>query len=54
MGSQSPKEEFDRFTRAMTKMGYWFSKGDHTLFNKHSIEGKVTSLLVYDDDIIVT
>ena len=30
------------------------SQGDHTLFIKHSTTGKVTILLVYVDDIIVT
>jgi len=29
------------------------SQGDHTLFIKHSPEGKLTLLLVYVDDIIV-
>ena len=35
-------------------MGYKQSQGDHTLFIKHSTTGKVTILLVYVDDIIVT
>ena len=35
-------------------MGYNQSRGDHTLFIKHSREDKVTALLVYVDDIIVT
>ena len=35
-------------------MGYSQSRGDHTLFFKHSCGGRVTALLVYVDDIIVT
>ena len=38
----------------MRKMGYWQSRGDHTLFIKNSTGGKVTALIVYVDDIIVT
>lgn len=38
----------------MRKMGDWLSKVHHTLFIKHSTEGKVTILLEYVDDIIVT
>ena len=34
--------------------GYKQSQGDHTLFIKHSDLGRVTVLLVYVDDIIVT
>ena len=34
-------------------MGYSQSRGDHALFFKHSGE-KVTALLVYVDDIVVT
>ena len=35
-------------------MGYKQSQGDHTLFIKHLGSGRVTTLLVYVDDIIVT
>ena len=38
----------------MITMGYRQSQGDHTLFIKHSSSGKLTALLVYVDDIIVT
>ncbi|KAL5571449.1 hypothetical protein UlMin_021046 [Ulmus minor] len=38
----------------MLKSGYKQSQGDHTLFIKHSQDGKVTVLLVYVDDIIIT
>jgi len=29
------------------------NQGDHTLFIKHSLEGKLTQLLVYMDDMTV-
>jgi len=51
---QSPRAWFDRFSKAIKLMGYQQSRGDHTLFFKHSKEGKLTVLLVYVDDIIVT
>ena len=35
-------------------MGYWQSRGDHSLFIKHSKQGNLTTSLVYVDDIIVT
>lgn len=51
---QSPRAWFGRFTKVMIKLGYRQSQGDHTLFIRHSKTGKVTALLVYVDDIIVT
>ncbi|RDX84430.1 Copia protein, partial [Mucuna pruriens] len=35
-------------------LGYRQSQGDHTFFIKHSLDGKLTLLLVYVDDMIVT
>lgn len=51
---QSPRTWFGRFARVMLAMGYKQSQGDHTLFIKHSDSRRVTVLLVYVDDIIVT
>lgn len=51
---QSPRAWFGRFTKAMVEMKYRQSQGDHTLFIKFSTSGKVTVLIVYVDDIIVT
>ena len=51
---QSPRAWFGRFTQAMVSLGYRQSQGDHTLFIKHSQNGKLTLLLVYVDDIIIT
>ena len=45
---------FGRSTKVMIANGYKQSKGDHTLFIKHSSLGRVTSLIVYVDDIIMT
>jgi heme/copper-type cytochrome/quinol oxidase subunit 2 len=42
------------FTKAMVCLGYKQSQGDHTLPFKHSQGEKLTVLLVYVDDIIVT
>lgn len=51
---QSPRAWLGRFTKAMLEMGYKQSRGDHTMFIKHSNEGMVTALLVYVDDIVAT
>jgi hypothetical protein len=37
----------------MKAFGYKQSNSDHTLFIKHK-EGKVTTLIVYVDDMVVT
>ena len=38
----------------MRELRYKQSWGDHTLFIKHNGEGKITTLLIYVDDIIIT
>ena len=50
---QSSRAWFGRFSKAMLSMGYHQSRGDHTLFIKHTGE-KVIVLPVYVDDIVVT
>ena len=45
---------FDKFTRVVMNHGYTQGQSDHTLFIKHSNDGKVVILIVYVDDIIVT
>jgi hypothetical protein len=50
---QSPRAWFGRFTLAMKTTGYRQSIADHTLFVKHK-NGKVTTLIVYVDDMILT
>jgi hypothetical protein len=50
---QSPRAWFGRFSSAMRTFGYKQSGADHTLFIKHK-GGKVTALIVYVDDIVLT
>ncbi|CAL8167744.1 unnamed protein product [Prunus armeniaca] len=50
---QSPRAWFGRFTAGMKKFGYRQANTDHTLFIKHRA-GKVTLLIIYVDDMIVT
>ncbi|RDX93317.1 hypothetical protein CR513_24442, partial [Mucuna pruriens] len=51
--NKSPRAWFGRFAQVMISLGYRQSQGDHTLFIKHSTDGKLTLLLVYVDDMIV-
>lgn len=38
----------------MTKRGYQQSQENHVLFIKHSTQSKITTLIIYVDDIVVT
>ena len=40
--------------RVMLGLGYKQCQGDRTFFVHHSVIGRITALLVYVDDIIVT
>ena len=51
---QSPRAWFERFTQFVKREGYNQAQSDHTLFTKHSKEGKIAILIVYVDDIILT
>ncbi|GMI86678.1 cysteine-rich RLK (RECEPTOR-like protein kinase) 8 [Hibiscus trionum] len=51
---QSPRAWFERFAKAMVKNGFKQSQADHTLFRKVATTGKMTLLIVYVDDIIIT
>ena len=51
---QSPRAWFDHFSQAMLRYGNKQSQGDNTLFVKHSPSSKVTALIVYVDDIVLT
>ncbi|RDX63026.1 hypothetical protein CR513_58590, partial [Mucuna pruriens] len=42
------------FAQVMISLGYRKSQDDHTLFIKHSLDDKLTLLLVYVNDMIVT
>ncbi|WJZ92842.1 hypothetical protein VitviT2T_011817 [Vitis vinifera] len=50
---QSPRSWFGRFTKSMRAFGYHQSNLDHTLFLKKQ-HGKITILIVYVDDMVVT
>jgi hypothetical protein len=50
---QSPRAWFGRLNLAMRKYGFQQSNSDHVLFLKHH-RGKVTTLIVYVDDMIIT
>ena len=49
---QSPRAWFGNFSSTIRKYGYHQSNSDHTFFQKH--QGKVTTLIVYVDDMIIT
>ncbi|WJZ94687.1 hypothetical protein VitviT2T_013525 [Vitis vinifera] len=50
---QSSRAWFGRFTKSMRAFGYRQSNSDHTLFLKKQ-HGKITALIVYVDDMVVT
>nr|CAN75946.1 hypothetical protein VITISV_012979 [Vitis vinifera] len=50
---QSPRAWFGRFPKSMRAFGYRQSNSDHTLFLKKQ-HGKITTLIVYVDDMVVT
>ena len=50
---QSPQAWFDRFNKAMIGFSYKQSNTGHTMFIKYH-NGKITILIVYVDDIVVT
>ena len=49
---QSPRAWFGRFTKSTGAIGYCQSNSNHTLFLKKH-HGKITTLIVYVDDIVV-
>ncbi|RVW47558.1 DNA mismatch repair protein MSH7 [Vitis vinifera] len=51
---QSPRAWFDRFTKAVLKLGYKQGQADHTLFVRNLMPGKLAILIVYVDDIILS
>lgn len=51
---QSPRAWFDRLTRVVRMHGFSQCQTNHTMFLKHSKEGKVAIFIVYVDDIIIT
>ncbi|RVW27824.1 Retrovirus-related Pol polyprotein from transposon RE2 [Vitis vinifera] len=51
---QSPRAWFGRFSQVLRRYGYSQGYADHTMFYKHSVDGKIVMLIVYVDDIILT
>ena len=51
---QSPRAWFGRFTQAIKELGYKQCNGEHTLFFKTAPQKKITILIVYVDDIIIS
>lgn len=51
---QSSRTWFERLTRVDKKEGFTQCHSDHTMFVKHSLEGKITLFIVYVDDIVIT
>ena len=51
---QSPRAWFGRFSQVLRRHGYSQGHADHTMFYKHSVDGKIVILIVYIDDIIFT
>ena len=51
---ESPRTWFNRLTKVVKKYGFIQCQEDHTIFVKHSKEGKMTMFIVCVDDIIIT
>lgn len=51
---QSPRAWFDRLTRVVKEDGFVQCQTDHTMFAKHSMDGKIALFIVYVDDIVIT
>ena len=51
---QSPRAWFDRFAKIITSQGYKQCQADRTMFVKFSSKKKITILIVYVEDIILT
>ena len=50
----SPRAWFDCFTKAVKRFGHSQCQFNHTLFVKHTPEGRTVVIIVYVDDIILT
>lgn len=51
---QSPRGWFDRFSKTVKGHSYTQAQTDHTLFFKKSRDGRISILIVYVDDILLT
>lgn len=52
--NQSPRTWFEHFGKVVKSYGYHQSQAYHTIFYKRFEKGKITVLIVYVDDIILT
>ena len=51
---QSPRAWFGKFEKAFKGYSYQQSQADHTMFYNRVDNGKLSILIVYIDDIIIT
>ncbi|GAA0149543.1 transmembrane signal receptor [Lithospermum erythrorhizon] len=51
---QSPRAWFNRFSKSVKDLGYMQCQADHILSIHHNAKGKITILIIYVDDIIIT
>ena len=53
---QSSRTWFDKFKKVLNKDGYGYvqCQEDTTLFVKHTPNGRITAIIVYVDDIVIT
>ena len=51
---QSPRGRFEKFIQFVKSQGYSQGQGDHTMYFKHSQDRKISILIVYVDDIILS
>ena len=50
---QSPRAWFERFTKIVSKHAFSQGQANQIVFVKHSLDGRITILIVYVDDIIL-
>ncbi|RDX94431.1 hypothetical protein CR513_23186, partial [Mucuna pruriens] len=51
---KSPRAWFEKFTQFVKSQGYTQGQGDHIMFFKHLQDRKISILIIYVDDIILT
>ncbi|CAN1158567.1 Retrovirus-related Pol polyprotein from transposon TNT 1-94 [Linum perenne] len=51
---QSPRAWFEKFSKTVISNGYHHCQTDDTMFVRHGGNGRITILIVYVDDIIIT
>ena len=51
---QLPRAWFEKLTQVVKRYGFIQGKTDHTMFTKHSHDGRVAIMIVYVHNIIIT